>query len=180
MHDSCSAKAAANYFLDCAAREGKTLNAIQIQKLVYIAHGWRLALDKKALIEESVEAGPWGPVIPALYDQFKRYGNEPIEERATRTRMLNKGETLTFITETPAIDSECREARRLKPLLDKVWKVYSGFTPVQLANMTHQEGSPWDITRKRHPGKRSASIPDSTIQAHFEKQARPSRSGQAA
>ena len=78
-----SAKAIANYFLDKADEESISLTPMKIIKLVYIAHGWYLALTDKPLIKDYVEAWTYGPVIPDLYHEFKKYGNRPIQEYAT-------------------------------------------------------------------------------------------------
>ena len=73
-----SAKAIANYFLD----KSIDLTPMKIIKLVYIAHGWHLAITDKPLIEDYVQAWEFGPVIPDLYHEFKKYGNTPIKTYA--------------------------------------------------------------------------------------------------
>ena len=77
------AKAIANYFLEKAKAEGNSLTPMQVQKLVYFAHGWYLGLFGEPLIKESVQAWSYGPVIPSLYQEFKRFGNQGIDELAT-------------------------------------------------------------------------------------------------
>ena len=168
MHRICSAKAVANYFLDLAGRDKKTLNPMKIQKLVYLAHGWCLALTEKPLIQESVEAWTYGPVISDLYHEFKRWGNGAIQERATEINdVAFSGGRLQL--EEPSIVDECADPDEVKHLLERVWEVYERFTAIQLSNMTHQKGTPWDTTRKRNAGKRSVSIDDRSIREHFEK-----------
>ncbi len=60
-----SAQAVANCFLDLANKENKEITPLKIQKLVYIAHGWFLAVTDKPLVDdEFVEAWQYGPVFP--------------------------------------------------------------------------------------------------------------------
>ena len=168
MYCLCSAKAVANHFLDLAWREGTTLNPMQIQKLVYIAHGWHLAIVEKPLIHESVEAWTYGPVIPDLYHEFKQWGNEGIQEYAAEIRISSSpGAPRQFREDVPSIEGECPDPTEVKAILERVWEVYKRFTAVQLSNMTHQEGTPWDVARKNNVGKRSVSIDDSLIYEHF-------------
>jgi uncharacterized phage-associated protein len=32
--------------------------------------------------------------------------------------------------------------------MDQVWKVYGKYTGIQLSTLTHQRGTPWEITRR--------------------------------
>ncbi|MDC4872757.1 DUF4065 domain-containing protein, partial [Acinetobacter baumannii] len=53
---------------------------MQLLKLVYIAHGWMLALFNRPLFNEKVEAWKYGPVIPELYEAVKHYKANPVKE----------------------------------------------------------------------------------------------------
>ena len=76
------AKAVANYFLDKAKNAHRPLTPMKLQKLVYIAHGWHLALFDASLIRERVQAWRWGPVIEDLYHEFKEFAKQPITRKA--------------------------------------------------------------------------------------------------
>ena len=129
-----SAKAVANYFLDLASGDGKTLDPMQIQKLVYYAHGWHLAIIENPLIDENVEAWRWGPVIPSLYHEFKRFGSGPISGHAHRVRMIAGG----LVLSTPRIEETIEDGsiELTKAILNQIWKVYGDFTGLQLSTMT--------------------------------------------
>ena len=80
---SYSAKAIANYFLGLADAEKKPISHLKIQKLVYIAHGWYLAIKGEPLVgDEYAEAWQYGPVFPSLYHEFKIHGSGHITEPA--------------------------------------------------------------------------------------------------
>ncbi len=141
-------KVVANYFLAKSRNAGESLSPMKIQKLVYIAHGWHLALSRGAcLIGSAVEAWSYGPVIPELYHEFKVFGAGAI----TRDAKFGFGESRGTLSEFQT------------QLLDRVWKVYGGLTAVQLANMTHQEGTPW----KEAVEKKSVILNAETIKRHF-------------
>ncbi len=131
-----SAKAIANYFLDIGEVEGVPITPMQIIKLVYIAHGWHLALREEPLIVDKIEAWEFGPVIPSLYHEFKYYGSNPIESRAYE-------EVMASIYNEP-------DNVPVGSFLDEVWREYKGFDALELSSMTHQPNTPWDITRKKN------------------------------
>ena len=72
----------ANYFISKALADGIKLTLLQLIKLVYLAHGWHLGLTGRPLISETVQAWKYGPVIKSLYDRFKRYDSQPLDEDA--------------------------------------------------------------------------------------------------
>ena len=123
----------ANYFVVKGKKEGSPVEGVlKLIKLVYIAHGWHLGVNKKPFIREKVEAWKYGPVIRSVYDAFKHRGKLPITDRATTGV---EPEMKTTIDES--IDkSACQ-------FLDKIWNFYRDFLGLELSKITHKEGTPW-------------------------------------
>lgn len=125
-----NAHAIANYFIEKAIQENKPIDQMKVQKLVYFAHGWHLAMTDQPLLTEAIEAWRFGPVIPSLYHALKYSGNKNI----TKLVKLHDGELIQ------RIESNQTE---LRLFLDKVWSLYSEFSGIELSNMTHENGTPW-------------------------------------
>ena len=68
----------ADEFLRLAAANGERLNQLQLQDLVYIAHGWRLALSGEPLTGDRPEASETGPIYRRLANVFAGYGMDPL------------------------------------------------------------------------------------------------------
>jgi uncharacterized phage-associated protein len=128
-----------------------------------------LAIREGPLIDEPVQAWRWGPVIPSLYHAFKVYGNSFIDEPATAYEVNESDSSVRIVTPRPRDDDDATKA-----LLTRVWKVYSPFSPIQLANMTHEPGTPWEQIAKEKGGRigKSTIIPDQMIRDYFRKLAK--------
>lgn len=70
----------ANFFVSRFQQAGDPLTNMKLQKLLYYAQGWHLALKGDALFDERIEAWPHGPVVPPVYGTFKHYRWNPITE----------------------------------------------------------------------------------------------------
>jgi uncharacterized phage-associated protein len=125
-----SPKHVAEYFLYLADAEKRTLTPMQVLKLVYIAHGWQLGFYGRPLVNESVEAWQYGPVIPSLYHRYKCYGSNPIEE-------------------CPAEKPNGFTPQEEGNTIEQVWKGYGQRSGISLSSLTHEPGTPWDITVKQ-------------------------------
>jgi uncharacterized phage-associated protein len=162
------ATAVANYFIDKAAEKGRPLTPLEVIKLVYIAHGWHLAVYGGPLVDEPAQAWRYGPVFPSLYRSLKRYGGQPITSYAVD---FTPGEQWPDAPYIPA-DTDTRE------LLDKVWEEYSKYSGPQLVDITHSRNSPWSQVAQKHgtePGQ-GAIINNDLIKSHFERKAQARRS----
>jgi uncharacterized phage-associated protein len=144
-----SSFAIANYFILKAAETNIPLTPMKLIKLVYIAHGWYLALAGKPLLREPIEAWKYGPVIESLYHAFKRYGNTALP--------------LSAATDAVITDNEHNDITRL---LDKVWEKYSKLTAAQLSTITHQPETPW--SQVYNPNGLNIIIPDDIIRKHYQ------------
>ena len=156
-----SAKAIANYFLQKGEDTDVDITPMQILKLVYIAHGWNLALLDNPLIEDRIEAWKYGPVIPSLYEEFKGFGRDPIAKGY-------RAEEVVAASIIPEANSEVELSDTLQ-LLDEVWDTYKGFDGIDLSELTHQEGTPWETTRKSKWFRRSPPIKNEAIRDYYVK-----------
>lgn len=116
----------ADYFLAKAGVQadeetGDLISNLKLQKLVYYAQGFHLALHDKPLFEERIEAWMHGPVVPDLYHEYKHFGAEGIPG--------------------PQIDLTKYDADT-RELLDEVYTVFGQYSAWKLRNMTHEE-KPW-------------------------------------
>lgn len=154
------AKAVANYFLDLAEGSRATLSPMKIQKLVYFSHGWHLSIHNgQPLIDEAVQAWTYGPVIPSLYHEFKKYGNGPITSPALSMEVV--GTQIRFVK--PGVGDE-----ETMNLLANAWDVYGPMSAIQLSNLTHQPDSPWHQVYSENPNRKGLVIPDRLIKDYFD------------
>ena len=151
---STTADAVANEFL--RTRLGR-ISPMKLQKLVYYSHGWSLALFDEPLIEDRIEAWQYGPVIPALYYEFKEFGNSPITRLAKELAI--EGEPGRAVEVEPEMVDE-----RPKKLVQKVWDRLGHYSAVELSNLTHSENEPWFKVPKKRPG---IAIPNELIRNCF-------------
>src|SRR3569623_508848 len=119
------ARRIADWFLIRAERDGEQLTQMKLQKLVYIAHGWYLALTGTPLISDAVEAWKFGPVIRSLYRYFADYGAEPIPAPLSAIARIDP-ETERF--------------------LEAIWDRYKGYDAIDLSAMTHAPNTPWSLS----------------------------------
>jgi uncharacterized phage-associated protein len=97
---------------------------LKLQKLLYYQQGFHLAYFGTSLFEDEIEAWQYGPVVPSIYERFKRYGNKGIEY---------DGETIIL------------SATHEESLFNEINKVYGSYSAIGLMEMTHQE-TPWKTT----------------------------------
>lgn len=118
----------ADYFIWLANTTGSYISNLKLQKLVYYSQAWHLALEDEPLFEEDFEAWIHGPVIPALYRSYKKFGATPIIK--------------DYIT----LNLPDLVVSHLKSIADE----YFGIDAYDLERMTHRE-QPWIIARGEIP-----------------------------
>ena len=142
------------------AKSRGRLTPLQVIKLVYIAHGYSLALLGKPLAGETIEAWRYGPVVPSVYHSAKKHGGSPIGD------LLYSG--ISVDDRDGMADAEKFFAARMpqeqREILDGGLEGYGDFTGPELIDMTHKE-DPW----KRHykPRVMRQKIPDEAIKEYY-------------
>jgi len=172
---SFSAKAIANSFLDLARAHGQSLTPMKIQKLIYYANGWHSAIKGEPLLDEQVEAWPYGPVIPSIYRAFSDHGNQPITSPLVDFEFLDGPDSREdFRYHAPSLEDNTDQAEFAHALLNRIWETYGGYSAIQLSNMTHAPGTPWRQVHDRYSGRipRGTDIPWESIRDFFVAEAR--------
>jgi uncharacterized phage-associated protein len=117
----------ANYFIWLANKTGSFISNLKLQKLVYYAQAWHLAIHDSALFDEDFEAWIHGPVIPILYQEYKQFGWHPINQQVE-----------------PKLPEE------VENFLDDLSQEYFSCDAYELEQMTHIE-DPWQLARQGLP-----------------------------
>lgn len=141
----------ANWFIREAKRDGQQITLPKLQKLVYFAYGWHLALYSKPIISEVVTVWPWGPGFQGIYDFAGAFGSGPIPS------------CLSLLDGYPTL----REDDPRIPLLRRIWELYGEYSPSQLAQMVNETGGPWEETRRKYPDRTRVNIDDDLIMKAF-------------
>lgn len=113
----------AKYFLAQTDEDaGDLISNLKLQKLLYYAQGFHLALYDEPLFAEPIEAWTHGPVVPEVYHEYKNFGSDaiPIPEDIDFSKFNEQ-----------TVD-----------LLNEVYNVYGQFSAWKLRNLTHNE-EPW-------------------------------------
>lgn len=160
-----TANAVANEFLRLSMAEEKALSPMKLQKLVYFAHGWYLALTGNPLISEPVQAWQYGPVIPSLYREFREYGNDPIVTPAVSFQVTG-GRGSIGVSTLENSGTDAGEIERARAIIQRVWEQYGGYSAARLSNATHAKGSPW--AQVYTEGSKNIAIPNDKIRIYFE------------
>jgi len=123
-----TADLAADYLVHLSQESGDPLTNLKLQKLLYYAQGWYLALFGKPLFDDRIEAWPHGPVVPRVYGRFKEYRWNPIAGEVAAPKLSDE----------------------LKEHLQEVMQVIGVNTAYQLERATHNE-PPWRDARGNLP-----------------------------
>ncbi|MBN9590371.1 MAG: hypothetical protein BGN85_02220 [Alphaproteobacteria bacterium 64-11] len=120
MTDLAAPALVADYLLVECRERGEVLTNLKLQKLIYYAQAWELALRDRELFAEDCQAWIHGPVIPSQYQRFKDYQWRPITEEIARPSLPE------------AVASH----------LNEIVDVFGADSAVALELMTHRE-RPW-------------------------------------
>lgn len=157
MHDP---RAIANAIIAVGDSYGLTFTNLQMQKLVYLAHGYHLRATGKPLVSEQFEAWDFGPVSRTLYTALKAFGEE---------KVLQRIEAFDPIKRCPVPirgvdDSDAKIA------VQRVVDIYGQWSAFDLVQLTHSFGSPWSRTMESAASRANLGmkIEDEIILNHFE------------
>ncbi|MCU0542007.1 MAG: DUF4065 domain-containing protein [Oscillatoriaceae cyanobacterium Prado104] len=99
--EKISAGYIANYLIWLASQSDVEINAYKLQKLLYCAQAWHLAIYGTPLFNSDFQAWVHGPVIPDLLERYtSQFSWEPISEKVDRPQLPEQiGEFLEEVAE---------------------------------------------------------------------------------
>lgn len=125
---------------------GDSITPLKLQKLVYYAQAWSLALRDAPLFDEEMRAWAHGPVAESVFQQYRGYGWDAIPAPE----------------DVPELAAEDQEH------ISEVLDVYGDFSAKQLERMTHAE-PPWKDARGDLPpeARSNAIIPKGAMAEYY-------------
>jgi uncharacterized phage-associated protein len=88
----------AEYFIWLCNDSGSFITNLKLQKVLYYAQGWHLALKGKPLFDEDFQAWVHGPAIPYVYGTYKTFTYNPIWKKVAKPSIITT-EIETFLKE---------------------------------------------------------------------------------
>ncbi|MEG1009995.1 MAG: DUF4065 domain-containing protein [Clostridia bacterium] len=132
---------------------------LKLEKLVYLCYADYLCNTQEKLFEDNIYAFRYGPVIDSVYERYKIYGCDTIEEKECEDdkyidsldilEMPSKSRLLFAISGVDKCNS-----------IDKTLAKYGHYTAGKLIDITHKKNSPWELT---YTGEEYKLILDETI-----------------
>jgi uncharacterized phage-associated protein len=115
-----------DFFLSlCEPDAGDTISNLKMQKLLYYAQGFFLALYNKPLFQEKIIAWQYGPVVKEVYEAYSEYSHGAIPKPRRINLKVFDEETMDFLKE--------------------IYQVYGQYSALRLMQLTHDE-PPWKNT----------------------------------
>ncbi len=127
---------------------GEPITNLKLQKLLYYAQGWYLAIYDEPLFDADFQAWVHGPVSLGAYHEFKKFKYGPITDPVSKP-------TLT---------------KKIISHLDEIIEVYGSYSAFELEHLTHQS-DPWRIARNNlaPDDPSNAVISVDTMKTYFKK-----------
>ena len=116
------------------------LSNLKLQKILYFIQAYYLSKteSKEPCFKDTIEAWDFGPVVPSVYHEYKRFGSTNIPKISTYFKIDEKdfwqSEVIEYCDEV-IDDSD-------KKLINKLVDNFSKFSTTRLVQITHNQ-SPW-------------------------------------
>jgi uncharacterized phage-associated protein len=161
---SYDGRAIANFVLDFCENRNREVTNLSLQKIVYFCHVWSLIELGRPLVKHKFEAWDYGPVLPYLYREFKKFDKNPVTNRATGIDTLDgRSRIIEYNFDAATTD-----------LLNRVADFYSRMRASDLVSLSHVTGGPWDQVWNHegtiNPGMK---IEDEKITSFYSRMPRP-------
>lgn len=128
----------------------KSFTYLELEKIMYFSYCEYLKEYHEPMFSDEFEAWKYGPVVPSVYRELKKYSRSRIEIE-DKDKVLVWSKIMKF-----------KSYDKLLKAIDKTIEEYGEYTAEQLVNETNKKGSPWYIVYKQS-GTTNGKIPKDLI-----------------
>ena len=128
----------ASYIIKYSNEIGSPVDNLKLQKLLYYSQAAVLVELKRKCFEEPIIAWKFGPVVPDVYQRYKEYGRNEIQELDENKMMRFDDKKMKIVYES------AKEINAvIKKIINRVVDSYAKVSnPFELVRKTHEE-DPW-------------------------------------
>ena len=127
------------YIINFCNREEYLISNLKLQKLLYFVQAYYLGLseEQKPCFEEDFEAWAFGPVVPEVYQEYRKYGSGNIPEII---EYIEYGDNFFDVKKVKyrenIIDDKDKEQ------INSVIDMFADYSATRLVEISHRQ-SPW-------------------------------------
>ena len=136
----------AKYIIWYCKEKGYSVSNLKLQKILYFVQADFLVTVGSACFDDEIEAWDFGPVVPAVYHEFKIFGSSDIPRLVCR-------------------NAEERILKKDKALINEMIDQCAKYSAAVLVEITHNQ-APWSESYEKHCNN---VIEKETIKRYFEK-----------
>lgn len=120
---------------------------LKLQKLLYFFYVNYIKQYGKAPFQEKFVAWKYGPVIKEVYDTYKKYSDNNIDDFAEDNNVAINQDA-TFKLSVYSRFKQVSNLNKYLTVIDETLHMYKDRSPWELVDLTHQPGEPWAIVTK--------------------------------
>ena len=152
---SYEAETVANAFLLTADNHGYRINAMKLQKLLYLVQGGSLSLLDRAMISDDCLCGDYGPIFKSVFHELRRWGIDLIKEWIVDDSDPDRFDPRRHIDEQDWA------------MIRAVWRKAGRYDACYLSEIAANKEGPWDQTRQKFSLFSPKIIPKSLLRDYF-------------
>lgn len=124
------------YAIEYSNKKNYGISNLKLQKILYFIQAYFLVEASKKCFKEKIEAWNFGPVVPEVYREYKRFGGTNIPTMTSKLEFYNMWDVKRVPYGEITISDED------KKLIDDVIDHFSEYSATDLVKLTHHQ-APW-------------------------------------
>ena len=158
----------ANYIIEYSNKKGYPINNLKLQKLLYFVNARNIVENGSPLFEEEMEKWKYGPVVPSVYHEYKRFGAFAISDNdLVREYIVFDTNPFADLSDLKIVKYESDAVENYQLIEDTVDALLD-FDPFDLVDITHSH-TPWKKEEPRiKDGVKGIKYTTEEIREYFE------------